>query len=49
MVSVLTSVTGITSRRLKGAMCGSARLPSQHLGVRKGDQEFKRSPQYIIA
>lgn len=31
-------------KRLVEALCDGAHLSSQHLGVRKGNQEFKRSP-----
>lgn len=41
MALALTSVTGITLKRLTEAMCGGAPLPSQHLGVKKEDGEFK--------
>lgn len=41
MALALTSVTGITLQRLTEAMCGGAHLPSQHLGMKKGDRELK--------
>lgn len=41
MALALTSVTGITLKRPTEAMRGGAHLSSQHLGVKKGDQEFK--------